>query len=78
MWAFSMRSPLSDTWYYPDIHAYERALKKSNGKAFAKKREYLHSMEKAGYFAAQEYNGTFDQTMMYEVFLTSGFPECEG
>ena len=64
----------SDTWYYTDIHAYERALRKSNGKTFGKKREYQRTLRKTGYYAAMEYNGTFDKSKMYEVFFDQRIP----
>ena len=59
----------SDTWYYTDIHAYERALAKANGWIFGKKQQYQRKMNYIGYFGAKEWNGTFDQTQMFEVFF---------
>ena len=67
-------SRFSDIWFYSDIHAYERALRKSNPKAFGKKREYLRNLENPGYFGAKEYNGTLNQSMMYEVFFDQRIP----
>lgn len=64
----------SDIWYYTDIHAYERALRKSNGWAFRKKQKYQRRMDTIGYFGAKEWNGTFDQSQMYEVFFDQRIP----
>lgn len=64
----------SDTWYYTDIQSYERALRKSNARAFGKKREYQRKLERPGYYGAREYNGTFDQSRMYEVFFDQRIP----
>ena len=61
----------SDTWYYTDIRAYERALAKANRRVFGKKRKYQRQMNYIGYFGAREWNGTFDQTQMFEVFFDS-------
>ena len=59
----------SDTWYYTDIHAYERALAKADGRVFRKKLKYQRQMKDPGYFGAHEWNGTFDLNQMYEVFF---------
>jgi hypothetical protein len=59
----------SNTWYYTDIHAYERALRKASGRKFGKKMEYQRKMKNPGYFGAHEYNATFDISKMYEVFF---------
>ncbi len=67
-------SRFSDIWCYTDIRAYERALKKSNSKAFGKKQDYQRKTDSFGYFGAHEYNGTFDQSTMYEVFFDQKIP----
>ena len=62
-------SRFSDTWVYTDMHAYERALRQSDGREFKKNMKYQRQMERPGYFGAYTYNGTIDQSMMYEVFF---------
>lgn len=67
-------SQFSDTWYYTDIHAYERALRKASGLRFGKKMKYQHQMKNIGYFGAREWNSTFDQKGMFEVFFDQRIP----
>ena len=62
-------SRFSDTWVYTDMHAYERALRQSNGNEFKKNMKYQRQMTRPGYFGAYTYNGTFDLSSMYEVFF---------
>ena len=62
-------SRFSDTWVYTDMHAYQRALKRSDGQEFKKNMKYQREMGRPGYFGAYTYNGTVDQSMMYEVFF---------
>ena len=64
-------SQFSDTWFYTDIHAYERALKKSMGKGYGKKKKYQREMDpsNAGIRGAYEFNYTFNPIKMYEVFI---------
>lgn len=64
----------AETWYYSDIYAYERALRKSLGKAFGKKLEYQRKMNHIGYRAAYEYSSAFDPSNMYEVFFDRRIP----
>ena len=64
----------AETWYYTDIYAYERALKKSLGKVFGKKLEYQRKMGRIGYRAAYEYSSAFDIETMYEVFFDRRIP----
>jgi len=62
-------SRFADTWVYTDMHAYERALKKSNGTAYQRNMKYQRNMTRPGYFGTQTWNGTFDLSTMYEVFF---------
>ncbi len=62
-------SQFADTWYYTDMHAYERALRKSDGMLFRKRKKYQREMTGNGYFCVTTWNGTFDLSTMYEVFF---------
>lgn len=67
-------SQFSDTWYYTDIHAYERALRKASGLKFGKKMKYQRQMKRPGYYGAYEMNTTFDLDGMFEVFFDQRIP----
>lgn len=62
-------SRFSDTWVYTDMHAYKRALKKSNGTKYWQNMRYQRDMEHPGYYEAFTPNGMYDPPTMYEVFF---------
>lgn len=59
----------SDTWYYTDIHAYERALRIATCGTFWKKQKYQRQLKRVGYFAAHHFNSSYVKEGMFEVFF---------
>lgn len=64
-------SQFADTWFYTDMHAYERALKKSMRNHYGTRENYQKKLGKTapGRKPATYMNATFDVNGMYEVFF---------